>query len=222
MGFPNVDLYLIDRYAERFAAVKADLDRVVDDLFDDRTDEERQAAREYLTALPVATDLRDRPEGALLLIPGFPLAQLAAPQITVAVLSEAGNDWPLGEGVGNSEAVYGDEAHPDTVTAWDVPHGYWANCSYRTHILADTWWEAVWLSRLCQRAIVESVSAFSARGMAELTLTVNDMALDPQQYPTVTFARALTLSAKVPQQWKVRKPTGTYQTGINKALEGLE
>lgn len=221
MGFPNLDLYLVDRYAERFQAAQADLDRVVDDLFEDRTEEEREEAREYLSALPVTKDLRDRAEGSLLLIPGFPLAQLALPQITVAVLSEAGNDWPLGEGVGESEPVYGNEEDPEEVTAWDVPHGYWAHCSYRTHILAETWWEAVWLSRLCQRAIVESVTTFSARGLSEITLTVNDLTLDPQHYPNMAFGRALTLSAKVPQQWKIRKPTGTYLTGINKGLVGL-
>lgn len=220
MGFPNIDLWLVDRFAQKFQDAQGDLGILIDDTFSDFTADKRDEICQWLIGREVVTDLREPVIGpSLTILPGFPLVDVPMPQISVVVASETGNDIPLGFGQGEAQAVY-DPDNPGTVTGWDVPMGYWATCSYQVQVLCGHWPEVVFLTRLCQRFILGMERTLSQKNVHLEALTVADLQLNPQQFPTLAFARGLTLTCKAWMGAIERLPVSFYQTGTNKAIGG--
>lgn len=220
MAFPNLDLFLIDLFAAFIERIKGETDRfTLDDLFGDRPEEEREAVALYLSGVNIAKDIREREDGEryLYIIGSFPTMELPFPQIGVYIAPEDTSDFFVGNDVGiESEAV---RDGIDTIIAWDQTLGCASNGTYWCDIICNTKDEVVWLSRICQRAIIEHLDDLALLNAIEPKISMGDLKPEQEHFPGLVFARRVTLTAKVFQTWKKRLTVGTYATGINKALE---
>lgn len=221
MAFLNLDLYLVDTYCAFFAAAQADPDFYIGDVFADRPEAERVEIAAYIAGLTVTSNLRDRDSERryLYVLPSFPLLDLPFPQIGVFMGPEETQEFFLGLATGAApKPVMNVQG---ATVAYDQTEGYYAGFNYRSDIVCNTREEVIWLSRLCQRAVVEKIIDLDSLGVTEPRISLNELQLDREQFPAMVEARALTLAGKVLQTWTKRTPAGgTYQTGINKALEG--
>lgn len=234
MGFPNVDLWLVNQFVEQFEGAQGDpgdpetpdvLSVLIADTFPDLDAAKRAEIQERLAGYAILTDLRTGADGpTLTIMPGFPLTDVPFPQISVVVAGEMGNDIPLGFGTGEATAVYDpeDESESPAIIGWDMPKAYWATCTYQVQVLCGHWWELIWLTRLCQRFILGMERTLAAQDVFIEAITVADLQLNPQQFPTLAFARGISLTCRASMSVTDRLPASTYETGVNVALVDLE
>lgn len=219
MGFPNIDLWLVNQFVTQFQSAPLDLAVMIDDTFPDLDGETRARVLHWLSERAIVTDVRESQEGkTLTILPGFPVVDVPFPQITVVTAGEVGNDIPLGFGEGEAAAVYDDD-DPETVVGWDRPKGYWSVNTYQIQVLCGHWWELVWLTRLCQRFILGMERVLSTQGVHIEAITVADLQLSREQFPTLAYARGISLTCRAFQKMTERLPASYYETGMNKALE---
>lgn len=221
MGFPNVDIFLCKTFAEKFAAVQADPDYTIDDLFEDLTVLERAEIITYLQDKVFTRDLRDRHAGSdkhqrVYIVPNFPMLELPFPQIGVSLGSENTDGKFLGDCTGDAEAVTDDEG---VTIAWDIPKGYYASANWNIDVLCATKDEAIWISRLCQLFICEALDELDAIGVVEVVVAAADIKLDPEHFPLHVFNRRVMVSGRAANTWKKRISAITYLSGDNLALD---
>ena len=93
--------------------------------------------------------------------------------------------------------------------------------SYRADIFCNTPEETVWLSRLCQRALFSKVLALDAMGVKEPRISMADLRLEQEHFPSQVFARGISLSAKAFHTWHETIPAYTGTSIVsNPALKG--
>jgi hypothetical protein len=216
--FVNLDLYLIDTFIDFFAEAQKD-STIIDDLFADRPVEERQKIMIYLTARTFVTRMDIVEDGKVVyVIPSFPTASLPFPQIGVYMGGDDAQDFFVGQDTGRPPEAF---VLNGEATAWDWEKGYYASVNYRVDIIAETKHEVIWLSRLCQVAIARKIMELNRIGVIEPRIGAADTKIEQEQFPTMVFSRAVTLSAKSLHTWNERVPVETYQTGINTAVQGV-
>jgi hypothetical protein len=221
VSIPNFDLIL----QELFKAAIEELQQVgtewiVDDLFSDRTLNYRDAITQYVNGITVTDDIREREHGRRFLyaIPSFPMADVPFPQIGTYLAPEELSDFFIGDSIGIESTEIRNGA--GTVTAIEHTHGCFGQATYWSDIIANTKEEVIWLSRICQRKLLTNLRNLEAQGAMDVRISLGDMKLEQEHYPAMVFARRLIFSCKLGITWTDRVPiNGTYQTGINTALE---
>ena len=116
-----------------------------------------------------------------------------------------------------------DDAEPVTdatgaVVAWDVIKGYFAPGNWKINIVCATKDEAIWLTRCCQYFICLDLMELERKGLIEASISVMDMQPSPGQAPMNVCCRAINLTGKVTNSWKVRILAESFALGINAAL----
>ena len=220
MAFLDLDIYFVNTIAAFLQSVKDDqTNLVINDMFGGQSANFRAAVVQYLGSLEISTDLRDRESDdtrVLYILPSFTLADLPFPQISIYLGNEDSQDFMLGSETGGDTLP----VVVDGVTVgWDVEQGYWAGVNYRADIVCGTKEETIWLSRLCQRAILDKILELDGMGVKEPRISLADLKLEQEQFPTMVFARGLMFVAKSLNTWNLRIPaTVDYETGTNTAL----
>lgn len=224
MSVPNLDLTLIDLFKAAVEEVQdSDSQWVIDDLFADRSDDYLNGIKLYLSSVKVTSDMREREDGQrfLYVIPSFPMADMPFPQIGVYLAPEEVNDFFLGNSVGIETTEIKDAS--GTTIALEKTNGCFGQAAYWADIVANTKEEVIWLSRICQRSILVNLKGLEELGAMEIRISLGDLKLEQEHYPAMVFARRLIFNCKLGITWTERIPlSGTYATGINKALAGLE
>lgn len=217
MGFPNLDRFLVKTILAKLLSFQGAENYRLEQIFDDFEEAEVAEVRQYLAGLTPTGNLRDKGKGRLFVMPSYPLSDLPFPQIGVSVGSEDTADRFLGDETGGDPAEVFDE--DENLIAWDLERGYWGSGMWMVQIMAATKEEVIWLSRLCQQAIVDGFDALDALGVKEVALAVADLRPDPQYYPQNLFLRGLKVTAgKVANTWLKRIPASVYRTGVNLTL----
>jgi hypothetical protein len=214
MSFINIDLYLVDLFHSFIKSVQDDDNcRVIDDVFSDRPVPYREAIKGYLRSKHITKDFGDRErEDNIYVLPSHPLRELAFPQVAIYLAEENSADWYLG-GITGTDLIPIDE--PD-FTGYGIENGAIAMATYRADIVANTKEEAIWISRLCQRAIYGKILELDGMGVKEAKVGMADLQLHPEHFPSLVFGRGVFLTAKVIQTWIERQPAlGTYEVGRN-------
>lgn len=221
MGFPNLDKLLVKLFLEKIRALRTDESYRLEELFGDFDAGEIQQVRQYLNAVTATDNIRDRGTGRFLyILPHYPLAELDYPQIGISVGTEDTAERFLGDETGDEPYPVKDGS--GKVIAWDLRRGYWGSGQWNIEIAAGTKDEVIWLSRLCQLALVDNFTTLDAVGIKEVTLALADLRPDPNYYPQNIFLRGIKLVAgKVANTWAKREAASYYQTGVNLALEDL-
>jgi hypothetical protein len=221
MGFPNVDKKLVKIFLQGFADAQA-LGLAIPDAFEDLDPEEQSDIALYLSRRTVTDDIRERAadERFLYIVPHFPLAGYPFPQVGISVGQESPGEKFLGDYTGETVEVTDDGGD---VIGWDTVKGYLAAATYNIDVVCNTKDEVIWLSRLCQYFICQSLGDLTEAGIMQVDITLTDPRIDPQAatQPADIFTRTVTVSAQVANTWKVRKNAYTYATGVNKALDTL-
>lgn len=219
-GFLNLDLYLVELFCLYLNWVRNDPEHTaIADVFGKHTPEYRGRIASYLASLNITTDIREREEGVryLYILPSFPMADLPFPQIGIYLGEEVETDHYLGDIVTDEQiTITGPGGEPIAV---DNIYGECSQATYRADVLDNSKEAVVWLSRLCQRAIISKKSELSQLGAQEINMSLSDLKIEQEQFPTVAFGRALTVTSKIVQTWKKREPIYTYGEGVNTALE---
>jgi len=221
MGFPNVDIFLCKIFAEKFPAVQDDPEFTIDDLFEDLTALERTEITTYLQDIVFTRNLRERHGGddeqrRVYIVPNFPMLDLPFPQIGVSLGSENTADKFLGDCTGDAVAVTDDNGN---TIAWDIPKGYYATANWNIDVVCPTKDEAIWIARLCQLFICQSLDDLDAIGVVEVTVSTADIKLEPEHFPHIVFNRRVMVSAKAANTWKKRVAEADYRAGDNLALD---
>jgi hypothetical protein len=214
MGFPNIDKILVAIFKAKFDALKAAPEFTINDLFEDLSAGERAEITAYIQKKQFHTDIRDRKDSAVFLMATFPMIELPMPQISIT-LGQEDTDRYMGDQTGISEPVLDTDG---ATIAWDIIKGFYSKANWTISIVTTTKDEAIWLTRLCQHTIFESMLDFEAAGITEVTISTADMRLEQDQQPLTIFNRTIRLTATVINSWKKRVPATTYKTGNNTAL----
>jgi len=222
MAFPNVDKFLVKWFLQRFEEVQLDLERFVEDTFNDLEAETEQVEIiTYLTETTFTDSVQDREEGKRFayILPHYPVAEVNFPQIAISLGQENQSDKFLGDATGESFPVTDDDGN---IVAFDVQKGYLATATWQIDVVCGTKDEAIWLSRCCQRFICEALDELDQIGANEISISLADLKLDDKamMQPMTVFNRAISISAKVANTWLKRVPAYTYRTGNNVALDG--
>ena len=215
MGFPNVDIFLVDKLLAKFNAVKADPEFTINDLFDDFDSGRRAEVTTYIANKTFVTDLRKRGSNEVFILPHFPLIDQPFPQIAISLGQENTAEKFLDDLVGESEPAY--DSHGVQI-GWDIPKGYLGAASYRIDVVCATKEEAVWLSRFIQRFICELQDDLDGIGAKEIDVSLADMKLEPEHMPQTVFNRTVMIHCKVENLWKKRIPLSTYQLCDNSGV----
>lgn len=220
MAFLNIDKLLVSKFIEKFSALKEDPDFAVNDTFEDLPEEEIQNVLLFLSRKEFTEETRDREGSKVYVMPNFPLSEVPFPQIAVSLGSESPDRF-LGDMVDvESTHVLNDAGD---IIGYDTTKGYMSKVNLTIHCVCSSKNEAIWLTRLCQRFISESFTEFSSMGVHEIGMTLQDLVADEgTMQPSTIFNRAIQFTATVENTWKKRTLiTGTYDTGVNLALEDL-
>jgi hypothetical protein len=215
--FISLDLHFVELFSTFIETAKNDGGLIVSDLFADRPEEERAAIMKYLTRHSIITDMTqmcEDDENVIYVIPSFPLTNFPMPQIGVYMGPETSSDFFVGNNLGKSWPVMKDNA----TIGYDNAKGYYANVNYRADVVCLSKLEAIWLGKLCQRALAGDIPALEGMDITEHVISAVDTQLENVQFPALVFSRAVTYSGKALQWWKERVPTFQFQEGINKAL----
>ena len=211
MGFPNVDTYLVGKFLEKFAAVKADGGFAINDTFDDMDSGHRAEITAYISRKAFTSDLRSRGDSQIYILDHFPLLDMPLPQIGISLGQESTADKFLDDLQGESTPY----PATGTQTHWDVPKMYIGAATYRIDVVTATKPEAIWLARLIQRFICEEQDAMAGIGIYEIDITLADLKLEQEHLPQTVFNRAVQINCKVQNAWTKRIPIGNYQSGSN-------
>lgn len=212
MGFPNVDVFLVDTFLEKFAAMKLSPTFVIDDTFTDFDAGRKSELEAYIARKTFTDDLRNRIDQQVYIMPNFPLADMPFPQIAVTLGSENPSERFLSDSVGDSTPVYDVN---NVQIAWDIPKGYIGSATYKIDVVTATKEEAIWISRLLQRFILESQDALAEIGALSVDLTMQDMRLEQEQAPITVFNRSIQMTCRTENTWTIRIPYSQYGTGQN-------
>lgn len=215
MGFPNVDIFLVDNLLTKFNAVKAAPTDIINDLFEGFDAGRKAEVTTYIGRKTFVTDLRKRGGSEVYIFPHFPLLDQPLPQIAISLGQENPADRFIGDVIGDSEPVYNAE---DVQTGWDIPKGYIAAVNYHIDCVCATKEEAIWLSRFVQRFVLELQGDLADIGAIEIDVSLADIKLEPEHMPQTVFNRAVMIHGKAENRWKQRVPLTSYQTGNNTAL----
>lgn len=218
MGFPNVDIFLYRTILTKLKSYQDMENYRLEQTFDDLDETDLAEIRTFLAALHLTDNTRDKTDNSLYVMPTYPLVDLLAPQICVTVGSEDTAGRVLGDETGEDAAAVVDG--DGKTIAWDLDRGYWGSGMWMIQITAETKLAVIWLSRLCQQALVDSFQAMDGLGIKEVSIAVADLRPDPQYYPQNFFARGIKVNAgKVANTWKTRVQASYYETGVNLAIE---
>lgn len=217
MGFPNVDKYLVKLFSEKFIAATIDGGFTINDTFDDLDAGEIAEITAYINRKVFTTDLRKRDDGMVYILPQFPRLDMPLPQIGISLGQESTADKFLDDLQGESTP------YPaiGTQTHWDIPKVYFGAATYRIDVVTATKDEAIWMARLIQRFICEAQDAMAGIGIFEVDITLADLKLEQEHYPSEVFNRAVQINCKVQNSWIKRVPIGNYATGINTGVNVL-
>jgi hypothetical protein len=224
MGFPSVDKIIVDYLTVFFDSLRSmkTSSFIVDDVFSDRSPEERAAVRDWLASREVMSDIRGEiPENPILIINGYPIAQPLLPQIAVSIGTEANSDFALGEVTdldAQQEDAVGQEGGEQEKIVYN--YGNWITGTWNITIAARHWHEIDWVSRLTQRGMREVIKMLYLFSIAEPRLSMADLQPDAQAYPDIAYARQIVFSGKLENTWAEREDLPDIQTGVNTALEG--
>lgn len=215
MGFPNVDKILQNIFATKFAAVKLDPTYTISDLFEDQDAGQQAEIIAYIQRKQFVTDIRSRQDNTVYLITTFPMVDMPFPQISIT-LGQEDTDRYMGDQTGQSDPVLDDNG---TQIGWDIIKGFYAKSSWNISVVTATKDEAIWLSRLCELFIFQSMDDLDAAGVTEVNLSVADMRPEQDQQPMTVICRGIKMSATTMNSWTTRIPIATYQSGNNVALQ---
>ena len=203
---------LVKMFIAGFATIKADSTPLLD-IFGDLDQGEIAEVAQYLGHKQFTSDIRKRDDGQVYILPDFPRLDMPFPQISVHV-GEEGMDRYLGDTLGESVPVMDGE----NVVAWDMVKGYLAPGNWKVNVICATKDEAIWLTRCCQYFICQNLTAMEQQGLVEVLISVMDMQPAPGQQPIDVCCRAIQITGKVENTWKVRVPAFSFETGNNVAL----
>lgn len=212
MGFPNVDIFLVDKFIAKFEEMQINLDFVINDTFSDLNEIRRAEIATYISNKFFVQDLRNRDDGQVYILSQFPMFNMPLPQIGISLGQENSSDKFLGDLQGESTPVTDKDG---VVTHWDVEKGYFAAATYRCDVITATKDEAIWLARLIQRFICEEQDALNAIGVQSIDITLADIKLEQDQIPLEIWNRAVQINCKVINSWTKRIPVLTTQAGNN-------
>ena len=217
MGFPNIDIFLVKTILAKLKAFQGEENYRLEEIFDDLDAAEIADIRQFLAGATTTKNTRDRGGRRIYVLPHYPQAEIPFPQIGVSLGNEDTADRFLGDDTGGeAEPVLDDD---ENVIAHDLQKGYWGSGLWMIQIMAHTKDEVIWLSRLCQQALVDSFAALAEMGLLEVSLSLADLRPDPQYYPEFVFLRGVkVIAGKVANTWKKRIPASFYQTGVNLAV----
>jgi hypothetical protein len=216
MGFPNVDLLLVDIVEAGFLSTQINPDRNIADVFSDLPVISRQKIVDYIISRRFVTDITRREDNTIYIMPNFVMTGLPFPQIGISLGTDTATEQFLGNETGNTSIVTMANGNDEIATEY----AYYSTASWQIDIVAATKPEVVWLSRLCQLFILLQTYSLDEMGVSELTISLNDLKLEPEHYPSIVFARSISIHAKVYNSWLDYQPAITYQTGINTAVQG--
>lgn len=211
MGFPNVDVFLVNKFIERFVEVKADPTFLIEDLFSDLPEAERLEITTYIQRKNFTDDLRQMTDSEVFIFPSYPMMNIPLPQIGVSLGNEDTKEKFFRDLVGEAKP-YPDAANP---THWDIPKGYWASANYQADIVCTTKDEVIWLSRFLQRFIVEAQDELDLIGVKNISISLHDTLIKTETQPTTAFSRTIRMNCDVANQWTKRIPVSVYTTGEN-------
>ena len=215
MGFPNIDIYLAKQILDKFVAVKTDEGFAINDTFDDLDEGYRAEIIAYVNRKVFTSDLRDRNDNQVYILPHFPIIDMPLPQIGISLGQESTAEKFLDDLQGDSTPVYDEDG---IQTHWDIPKGYIGSALYRIDVVTSTKDEAIWLARLIQRFVCEEQNALADIGAYEIDITLADLKLEQEHLPQTIFNRAVQISCKVQNTWTKRIPVAYYETGINTGI----
>lgn len=221
MGFPDIDIWLVDKMKIWFDALKASPDFILNDTFSSLSDTRRANIKAYVVRKKYTTDLRDRDNstGQVFIFNHFPLSDTTLPQIAINLGSETPTEDFIGyDDGGGSTPVIQKINNVDTVVAYDSLKTYFFSTVLNIDVVAATKDESVWLSRLVQRFICDSFLDMSAVGVYEQNVSLADMKLMEEHQPLTAFNRRVTLTCSGKNTWTLRTAAATYKTGINKGI----
>ena len=213
MGFPNIDKRLIKVFMAGFNGLKMDPSPLAD-IFDDFDQGELAEVAQYIGRKEFTLDLRQREGSQVFIMPDFPRLDMPFPQIAVNLGKESSERY-MGDETGESEPV---KDSLGNLIGWDVIKGYYAQGNWNATIVAATKDETIWLSRCCQYFICQALMDLEKLGLMEIDITLADMQPAQDQLPMSVFSRAINISGKTVNTWKIRIPAMDYQTGSNTAL----
>lgn len=202
MGFPNVDIFLVSKFQKRFKGLaSSDGTFIINDLFDDLDREDIAAVSSYVRRKMFTTDLRDRADEQVYILPHFPLLDMPLPQIGVSL----GNDTTAGGFLGD---ITEESAEVLNSTGerigWDVQKGYLSSATYQIDIAAATKLETIWLSRFVQRFILEEQENLAQAGVLNIDISLQDMRVDQSAMPCMVFARQVNMKCTLANAWRKR------------------
>jgi hypothetical protein len=221
MGFPNVDIFLVNRIVARFQAIQPDPTEVVADLFEDLDDQTKAEISLYITRLRVTKDLKERGEESqryLYVLPHFPLADHPFPQVGISLGTEDTAEKFIGDYTGEAVEV---KDKTGVTIGWDVVKGYFASAAWDIDVVCATKDEAIWISRFVQLFTLEALDDLDIVGVKQVSVALKDMRLvsDSVMQPNTVFNRGVKVTAgMVANTWKKRVPVQTYGTGTNTGL----
>lgn len=208
MGFPSLDLFLVDMIADSFLSTKSNLDFVINDTFTDFSSEKKLSVKTYLSRKTFTTDIKSRDDQRVYILPHFAVIDMPLPQISVSLGQEGTAEKVLGDYSGESLPVRNADGE---ITHWDIRKLYLASASYRIDVVTQTKEETIWLSRLIQRFICESQDLMANIGVFEIDITVEDLKVEQEQLPMLVYNRAIQISCKVENSWITRYPIQVSQ-----------
>lgn len=220
---PSIDQFLIDAIETTLVGIQTDKEWMLVEIFSDRPPVEVAEAREYFSRMGVTRNITERADDrSITIMGGYPRFDVPRPQIAVLIGNEQHDDFYLGDFTG--DVTLGSVANSPIgpYNYADRERLYHAHGTYKIQVVAETWKEAVWLTKVVQRAILGQSDALLAQGIGEVGFNIDDLRLDTSHAPSVFFARQITVMARIPQTWMDRKIIqGAYQTGRNDAMTGL-
>lgn len=225
----NFDMRVLLGLVAFFDRVKGDLDFFVDDVFEELPEVEKARVREYINDYVLVNDLRAKPDAAgakeIRVLMGFPRANLAFPQVCIILASETPSTMFLGDQFDQEPtAVYPPGATNVTPPIrYDEDKKYMAEGTVFIDTLTTSWLETFWLARLVQRGLFELKKELTDTGYMKWNLNIADLTVDPTYLPVEAFGRRITFAMNFTQGYRKKIDyRGTYETGINEGLEGLD
>jgi hypothetical protein len=220
MAILDVDLLLFQIIEQFFLEVQRDR-RLIEEIFEYRTETERDMIADYLAQHSMTQDIRNADEDNpfIYLIPSFPMMDIPLRQICIYVASEGQTDHMLGSDTGQSTVrtdVNGNRIGVDAVM------GAYVHGSYIIDVVSQSKEETVILNRLCYVAILKGLEALESYGVMDTSLTIADAMLDPQYTPIMALSRRMTFAATVLHTWNKFHPDQNYMSGNNLAISDEE
>jgi hypothetical protein len=221
MGFLNVDIILKEKIIEFMGLLRNEEYYRVHEIFDGLSENKKDEIYKYINKLTVTDNVQIRREGEnfLYVVSSPILAEGPFPQIGVYVGNESQDERGLGDDTGEDAIPIVEDG--ETV-AWEAEYGLWQRGSWIIDIIGTTRDETIWLSRICQYAIVLNFKSLDLLGLIEMDIALQDTVLNQQFQPGLVYSRRLTVRGKFAGTWKDRfgvGTVGTYETGVNLAIE---